>query len=258
MPLMDIEVFGTVDKVQVAMDRLKTFEPPEGFWVADSGGKDSEVIYHLVHMAHVKADYHHNLTTIDAPQTIRHIRDWHHDTVIERPEMPLLKMMLKKGIPPLRTRRWCCSEYKEKGGVGRFVVTGIRSEESTKRAARKMVESCYRGKSKRYLNPIFDWTEADVWEYIRAFGLQYNRLYDPPFNYKRIGCVLCPMVRDIDKQRSHFPRIYEAWHKALVRLYNDRVSKGKHVNHTSGERFWEWWLNRDARAMNPDQTTLFE
>lgn len=32
------------DKVQVAIDRLKAFEPPEGYYLAFSGGKDSVVI----------------------------------------------------------------------------------------------------------------------------------------------------------------------------------------------------------------------
>jgi phosphoadenosine phosphosulfate reductase len=35
------------DKVQMAIDRLKAFEPPEGYYVAFSGGKDSQCVYHL-------------------------------------------------------------------------------------------------------------------------------------------------------------------------------------------------------------------
>jgi len=35
------------DKVQMAIERLRTFEPPEGYYVAFSGGKDSQCVYHL-------------------------------------------------------------------------------------------------------------------------------------------------------------------------------------------------------------------
>lgn len=49
------------DKVQVAIDRLKAFEPPEGYYLAFSGGKDSVVIKALADMAEVKYDAHYNL-----------------------------------------------------------------------------------------------------------------------------------------------------------------------------------------------------
>ena len=47
-----------VDKVELAIRRLKGFEPPEGYYVAFSGGKDSQCIYHLCKMAGVKFDAH--------------------------------------------------------------------------------------------------------------------------------------------------------------------------------------------------------
>ena len=36
-----------VDKVQTAINRLRAFEPADGYYVAFSGGKDSQCIYHL-------------------------------------------------------------------------------------------------------------------------------------------------------------------------------------------------------------------
>lgn len=42
MALITVDMFGNKqDKVEVAIKRLKTFEPCEGYYVADSGGKDS-------------------------------------------------------------------------------------------------------------------------------------------------------------------------------------------------------------------------
>lgn len=49
-----------MDKVETAIQRLQTFEPPEGYYLAFSGGKDSVVIKSLADMAGVKYDAHYN------------------------------------------------------------------------------------------------------------------------------------------------------------------------------------------------------
>ena len=48
MSLLEKTLFGIRDKVQTAIDRIKSFEPPEGYFVAYSGGKDSDVVLDLV------------------------------------------------------------------------------------------------------------------------------------------------------------------------------------------------------------------
>lgn len=54
-------LFGQLD--EIAIERLKTFEPEEGYYVAYSGGKDSDVVLDLVIRSGVKFDAHHSLTT---------------------------------------------------------------------------------------------------------------------------------------------------------------------------------------------------
>lgn len=41
-------LFGVEDKVAIAIERLKAFEPEDGYYVAYSGGKDSDVVLDLV------------------------------------------------------------------------------------------------------------------------------------------------------------------------------------------------------------------
>ena len=53
------------DKVDKAILRLQTYEPPEGYWLAFSGGKDSVVIKALADMAGVKYEAHYSVTGID-------------------------------------------------------------------------------------------------------------------------------------------------------------------------------------------------
>jgi len=38
-------------------------------------------------------------------------------------------------------------------------------------------------------NPLADWSEDEVWDYLRISGVPYNRLYDQ--GYRSIGCAPC-------------------------------------------------------------------
>lgn len=193
MPLRELTLWGKRDKVQIAIERLRMYEPPEGLYLAFSGGKDSIVIHRLAEMAGVKFDAHYRVTTVDPPELVRFIKQEYPHVARDRPEMTMFQLILHKRWPPMRTMRYCCEWLKECGGDGRLVVTGIRAEESPRRRRRQMVEACTQGRSKRYLHPIIDWTEHDVWAFIREQEMPYCSLYDEGF--KRIGCILCPLAR---------------------------------------------------------------
>ena len=126
------------DKVQVAIDRLKTFEPPEGYYLAFSGGKDSVVIKALADMAGVKYDAHYNLTSVDPPELVKFIKTFE-DVIIDRPkdkngnQITMWNLIPKKKMPPTQLIRYCCKDLKETGGSGRMTITGVRWAESVKR-----------------------------------------------------------------------------------------------------------------------------
>ncbi|MBE6845336.1 MAG: hypothetical protein E7508_06460, partial [Ruminococcus sp.] len=62
-------------KINIAIQRLKSFEPvDEPYYLCYSGGKDSDCIRILAELANVKHDIVHNLTTVDAPETIQYIK----------------------------------------------------------------------------------------------------------------------------------------------------------------------------------------
>jgi len=229
---------------ELAINRLKAFEPTEGYYLAFSGGKDSVVLKHLADRAGVKYDAHYNVTTIDPPELVRFIRKEHPAVKWERPEKAFLTRLVEKGFP-LRQARWCCEEYKEKGGAGRVVLTGIRAAESVRRGKRRMVETCMKEPSKRFVHPIIDWVELDVWKYIRKNDVAYCSLYDDGF--KRLGCLFCPM--SYHKQRQHevrvYPRYAAAFRKAFRSLYEKRKKAGaKSVERwSSGDAMFDWWLS---------------
>jgi len=232
-----------VNAARLAIDRLKEFEPSEGYYLAFSGGKDSVVLKHLADRAGVRYDAHYSVTTIDPPELVRFIRKHHPDAKWERPEKAFLTRLPEKGFPR-RQGRWCCEEYKERGGSGRVVLTGIRAAESARRGKRCMVENCMFDPSKRFVHPMIDWTEHEVWSYIRSNEIPYCELYDQGF--KRIGCLFCPMSYHKRRQAEvrKYPRYAAAFLKAFRRLYDDRKAKGcQSVERwkDGDEMFW-WWI----------------
>lgn len=67
-------------------------------------------------------------------------------------------------------------------------VTGVRREQSATRAQAQPVE--WDGEHSLYkISPLLDWTEEQVWQYIRARKLPYNSLHDKQF--PSIGCAPC-------------------------------------------------------------------
>lgn len=58
------------EKVNASIQRMKAFQPPEGYLLAFSGGKDSVVLKALADMAGVKYRAHYTVTGIDPPELV--------------------------------------------------------------------------------------------------------------------------------------------------------------------------------------------
>lgn len=67
-------------------------------------------------------------------------------------------------------------------------VTGLRREQAKSRQHALMVEDDAQFGIKK-INPLLDWSEADVWAYIKANDVPYNALHDQ--FYPSIGCAPC-------------------------------------------------------------------
>jgi len=67
-------------------------------------------------------------------------------------------------------------------------VTGMRAEQSATRTDLPFREFDESNKLEKF-NPLSDWTEQEVWAYIRMFNVPYNKLHDQ--FYPSIGCAPC-------------------------------------------------------------------
>ena len=121
----------------------------------------------------------------------------------------------------------------------------MRWEESANRGKRKLVETCYKDRTKTYVNPIIDWSENEIWGFIKSYKIPYCELYDQGFN--RIGCLFCPMryhKRRIEETKR-YPKYTKAFIGAFDKLYQLRKSQGNISvdKWKSGEEMFWWWIN---------------
>jgi len=107
------------------------------------------------------------------------------------------KMVREHGInlfyESLENRKMCCGVRKieplRKALAGMDAwITGRRRDQAENRQSIQPIENDPVFGLMKY-NPMLDWTEADIWQYIRDNNLPYNRLHDE--HYASIGCECC-------------------------------------------------------------------
>jgi phosphoadenosine phosphosulfate reductase len=107
------------------------------------------------------------------------------------------KMVNNKGInlfyESVENRKECCHIRKIEPLKRAFAdldvwICGLRREQSITRFSTQRVE-WDEGNGLIKLNPLIDWTEKDVWDYIKLHNIPYNALHDQGF--PSIGCQPC-------------------------------------------------------------------
>ena len=161
----------------VLMDLISEAAPEIEMFTIDTGRLFPET-YELI--ARLQNRYGRDVLRIYYPETSR-VESWVGENGIDG---------FREG---LEQRRTCCSVRKvepfRRAIFGRNAwVTGIRRGQSASRALAAPVEwDAQYGLHK--ISPLLDWSEAEIWDYIRKKRLPYNTLHDSGF--PSIGCAPC-------------------------------------------------------------------
>lgn len=254
-------VKDAINKIQKA-EKLALNLSERGFYVAFSGGKDSQCIYHLCELAGVKFFAEMSATSIDPPDVIRFVRNQYPGVKIVPPKISIYDLAIKKKCLPTMLKRFCCAEFKETGGIGYCVMTGVRKSESVKRSKREILELsshkgqysfsqlkeveslCIGGKDKVLFNPIIDWTEPQVWYFLNnVLHVKHCELYDK--GKHRVGCLFCPMepIREKIKDIQEYPHLTQKWIQTIDKIKAINKNKGNLWTQLTTPEIFEWWIN---------------
>ena len=268
-----------------------------------SGGKDSDVLLRLA-MECMKPDefeVQNSHTTLDAPQTVYHIREVFKDleakgiktTIWNKPtknqdQTTIWDLMVKFKYPPTRFARYCCAELKENASPNRMIAVGVRAAESRNRQNRDSFQVWTNNKDKRgyfsldhvkevfaeaieeaedqkvpvetkspwdctfvrmakenkkeVVNPIYEWTDDDVWDYINDRQIKVCELYS--CGLRRIGCIGCPLANRKEQlwELSQFPQYEETIRKTMDKMIAARKAANMSGRWQTGEDMWLWWI----------------
>ena len=204
---------------QQAIERIQKFSKIAkalGYEVAVgfSGGKDSQVVLDLCKRSGIefKAYFNH---TFESPTVLKFIRQHYPEVFWRRAHhYGFIENIWKNhnSILPTVEFAYCCEDYKHNPkNVDSASIVGVRKAESAKRRNRMVFEARNKRTVKHnkelfseyfedkctgvgssgviQLKPIIDWSNDEVWDYIKKYNLPVNPEYETRV---RVGCVVCP------------------------------------------------------------------
>ena len=272
---MDLEKTA-MERLRMASEMsLRLYKQP--LVITYSGGKDSDVLLHLAGAAGIPYEVLHSLTTADAPETVWHVRDTFRRLELagvkcdidthrtpDGGNVTMWNLIPRKLMPPTRLVRYCCAVLKEGGAKNRWIATGVRWAESTKRKSRGVMEAIHKDKAKRLIlmndndesrmliencqlkgtrtvNPIIDWPTESIWDYCAAEKICMNPLY--ACGEDRVGCINCAMAGKRRKfQLARYPKYKAAYIRAYQRMIEERHRRGLPCCWQTGEEVLHWLL----------------
>ena len=280
----------SIDILQKA-EKLALQYSDKGFYLAFSGGKDSQCLYHIAKLAGVKFEAHYACIGIDQPELVRFIKRNYPDVIFEFPKISFWNLVIERKMLPTQTARYCCEVLKETKGEGTVTLTGVRRAESVKRSKRNIYEvsnrkftsdsretfdewrkeqiaqitkntnqdqfaeqgetevRCINGKDKIIINPIIEWSDKDVWEFLNDIvKVEHCELYDK--GYHRLGCLFCPMasIKEQRKMERDYPKYKAQYLRTIRRLrqYRNDNDLPDYYQNMTDEDVFQWWLSKKS------------
>ena len=167
--------FGAEDVVLI--DILTKFEPKIRVFTLDTGRLNEET-YQVVDEVRRKygIQIHSYFPKVEAVQSLEYRKGFYsfRESVENRKECCQVRK-----VEPL----WRALEGMEAW------VMGLRRAQAVTRTELKKVEIDDAHPGLYKINPLADWSEEDVWNYIKKNSVPYNQLHDR--GYRSIGCAPC-------------------------------------------------------------------
>lgn len=161
---------------QILTDMIHKLNPEANIFTLDTGRLPTET-YELIDITNKK---YNNIIEILSPNNIE-----------------IQEYVNRRGINAFYdnadNRKLCC-KIRKVNVLQKALVnvdawfTGLRKEQSDVRGDNSIVEIDV-SNHKLKINPLSNWSEKEVWDYISTNDLPYNSLYDK--SYKSIGCAPC-------------------------------------------------------------------
>jgi len=169
---------------------------------ATSFGAEDQVLTHIITASKIPVQFFALDTGRLFPETYKLLKitseRYHQQIIVYLPDNNKVQQMVEsKGenlfYNSIENRKLCCRIRKVEplkralDGMQAW-ITGLRREQSAERSKTRLVEWDVENVLLK-INPLANWSEEQLWQYIREHDIPYNPLHDK--NYKSIGCQPC-------------------------------------------------------------------
>ncbi len=202
-----------------------------------SGGKDATVIFHLTQLALDDFRLQNiNLLNVnlgmDHPETQQYIENCispfgERINYIHYDNSTTFSRSVELLGPPTFDNTWCCPQSKKpvKKLLDSFYhqpyisIQGHRKRESMAKLLKADVNAKYLSQKhdkEQALQPIWSWSDMDVWLYIFHNKLKYHPIYD--VGIQRLVCFMCPLHsnEELDIVKHRYPELWGEFNETLT------------------------------------------
>lgn len=132
------KMLHSVELLRKAEKIANIYDKENGYYLAFSGGKDSQALFHIAQLAGVKFKAHMNFTSVDPPEVIRFVRQSYPEVETIKPRKSIYQIAEHKKFLPSMIVRWCCAEvqrrcWRREGDTHRHTPYGKRTKKETER-----------------------------------------------------------------------------------------------------------------------------
>lgn len=274
---------------QQAIERIQKFEKiakAMGFEVilGFSGGKDSQVCYDLCKRSGItfKACFNH---CFESQTTLKFIKENYPEVEWRRSvNVGFIENIRVNhgGLLPTVTMSYCCADYKHNPkNVEKCSIVGVRRAESVKRKNRtafeiknktllkknkSLIDSYFEERCQStgassiiQLKPIIDWSDNEVWDYIKRYKLPVNPEYKTS---NRVGCIVCPKASFTSNSifLLKYTKLIDAFIRAREsKLKSDWVITSENKDCSNDKCYYICrWLNHSFMPFTEKQEALYE